>query len=128
MSDLEKQVKRIQDKVQQLLKQQQLLSKENEELKNELIAFKKDAVAQKATIDELKQQASILKMNSVEMDDTDKKEFEKRLNHYIKEIDRCIAMLRPWLQTLGGDRRGAGGAGHRRQKHDRYEQFQSEEI
>ena len=93
MSELEKQVKRIQDKVQQLLKQQQLLSKENEELKNELIAYKKDAVTQKSTIDELKQQASILKMNSVEMDDTDKKEFERRLNHYIKEIDRCIAML-----------------------------------
>lgn len=93
MSELEKQVKRIQDKVQQLLKQQQLLSKENEELKKELIGYKKDAATQRSTIDELKQQASILKMNSVEMDDTDKKEFERRLNHYIKEIDRCIAML-----------------------------------
>ena len=93
MSELENQVKRIQDKVQQLLKQQQILSKENEELKKELIGYKKDAATQKSTIDELKQQASILKMNSVEMDDTDKKEFERRLNHYIKEIDRCIAML-----------------------------------
>ena len=93
MSELEKQVKRIQDKVQQLLRQQQLLSKENEELKKDLIAFKKDAAIQKSTIDELRQQSSILKMNSVEMNDSDKKEFEKRLNHYIKEIDRCIAML-----------------------------------
>jgi Skp family chaperone for outer membrane proteins len=93
MSELEKQVKRIQDKLQQLLKQQQLLSKENDELKKELSAYKKDTITQKSAIDELKQQASILKMNSVEMNDTDKKEFEKRLNHYIKEIDRCIAML-----------------------------------
>jgi chromosome segregation ATPase len=93
MSELEKQVKRIQEKVQQLLKQQQLLSKENDELKAELNAFKKDTATQKSTIDQLKQQASILKMNSVEMNDADKKEFEKRLNHYIKEIDRCIAML-----------------------------------
>jgi len=93
MSELEKQVKRIQDKVQQLLKQQQLLSKENDELKKELSAHKKDAATQKSTIDELRQQSSILKMNSVEMNDSDKKEFEKRLNHYIKEIDRCIAML-----------------------------------
>ena len=93
MSELEKQVKRIQDRVQQLLKQQLLLSKENEELKKELIAFKKDATTQKSTIDELRQQSSILKMNSVEMNDSDKKEFEKRLNHYIKEIDRCIALL-----------------------------------
>jgi archaellum component FlaC len=93
MKELEQQIKRIQDKLQRLLKQQQLLLKENDELKKELNAFKKDTATQKSTIDELKQQASILKMNSVEMNDSDKKEFEKRLNHYIKEIDRCIAML-----------------------------------
>jgi hypothetical protein len=27
------------------------------------------------------------------MNETDKKELEKRLNHYIKEVDRCIVML-----------------------------------
>jgi hypothetical protein len=27
------------------------------------------------------------------MSEADKKEFEKRINGYIKEIDRCIALL-----------------------------------
>jgi hypothetical protein len=27
------------------------------------------------------------------MSETDKKEFEKKINSYVKEIDRCIAML-----------------------------------
>ena len=27
------------------------------------------------------------------MSEADKKEFEKRINSYLKEIDRCIAML-----------------------------------
>jgi hypothetical protein len=27
------------------------------------------------------------------MNETEKKEFEKRINSYLKEIDRCIAML-----------------------------------
>ena len=27
------------------------------------------------------------------MDELEKKQFEKRINGYIKEIDRCIAML-----------------------------------
>ena len=29
----------------------------------------------------------------IEMGEADKKEFEKRINAYVKEIDRCIAML-----------------------------------
>jgi predicted nucleic acid-binding Zn-ribbon protein len=93
MAELEQQIKRIQDKLQQLLKSQNALQKENEELKNELSGLKKDALTSQSTIDELKQQAHLLKMNAADMNATDKREFEKRLNLYIKEIDRCIAML-----------------------------------
>jgi hypothetical protein len=31
--------------------------------------------------------------NGAEMDQEEKKQFEKRINGYVKEIDRCIAML-----------------------------------
>lgn len=93
MAELDIQIKRINDKLQQLLKQQTLLQKENADLKKELEASKKETLVHHANIDELKQQVSILKMNTVEMNENDKKEFEKRLNLYIKEIDRCIALL-----------------------------------
>jgi chromosome segregation ATPase len=93
MTELENQIKRIQDKLQRLLKQQQVLSRENEELKEQLSVYKNESVDNRNTIDELKQQVSILKVNAAEMTDIDKREFEKRLNYYIKEIDRCIAML-----------------------------------
>jgi septal ring factor EnvC (AmiA/AmiB activator) len=93
MLQLEDQIKRIQDKLQRLLKQQQVLSRENEELKEQLSVYKNESVDNRNTIDELKQQVSILKVNAAEMTDIDKREFEKRLNYYIKEIDRCIAML-----------------------------------
>jgi chromosome segregation ATPase len=93
MAELDIQIKRINDKLQQLLKQQALLQKENADLKKELEASKKDTAIHHSYIDELKQQVSILKMNTVQMNETDKKEFEKRLNLYIKEIDRCIALL-----------------------------------
>lgn len=89
----EQQLKRIQDKLQQLLKQHAAVQKENAALKQELrVAGKKISDSQQ-TIDELKQQTSILKVNADLMSDADKKEFEKRLSHYIKEIDRCIALL-----------------------------------
>jgi hypothetical protein len=44
-------------------------------------------------LDELRQQVSILKLNAGGMNDRDKKEIEKKINSYLKEIDRCIALL-----------------------------------
>ena len=93
MSTTEQHLKQIQDKLQQLLKQYAAVQKENVKLKEELELVKEKTSAQQKNIDELKQQAGILKINAGEMNDADKKEFEKRITNYVKEIDRCIAML-----------------------------------
>jgi len=93
MTDLEKQLKRIQDKLQLLLKQQALLQKENQRLQIELENCKATALLNQEVTDNLKQQVEILKISSGNWDESDKKEFEKRINNYIKEIDRCIAFL-----------------------------------
>jgi chromosome segregation ATPase len=93
MSTLEQQVKRIQDKLQQLLKQHAALQKDNKQLSIELKEARQKITDQQKNTEELKQQVSILKMNAGEMSATDKKEFERRINAYVKEIDRCIALL-----------------------------------
>jgi len=93
MNNAEAQLKRIQDKLQQLLKQHTALQKENALLKEKLQEAQSSLGAYQKSSDDLKQQVGILKAASGEMNDTDKKEFEKRLNAYIKEIDRCIALL-----------------------------------
>ncbi len=93
MSNTEQHLKRIQDKLQQLLKQYSTVQKENNKLKEQLVSANQKTTAQQKNMDELKQQVSILKLNAGEMSETDKKEFEKRINSYVKEIDRCIALL-----------------------------------
>ena len=93
MSNTEQHLKRIQDKLQQLLKQYTAVQKENNKLKKELVSANQKTTAQQKSMDELKQQVSVLKLNAGEMSETDKKEFEKRINTYVKEIDRCIALL-----------------------------------
>lgn len=93
MSLGEEQLKRIQEKLQQVLKQQSALQKENQSLKDELDSTKKQSVQHHENIDRLKQQVEVLKMGSGEMNTTEKKLLEKRINTYLKEIDRCIAML-----------------------------------
>ncbi|OSZ80756.1 hypothetical protein CAP36_05790 [Chitinophagaceae bacterium IBVUCB2] len=93
MSTAEQQLKRIQDKLQQLLKQYSAVQKENIKLNEEIESLKQKILTQQKNTDELKQQVSVLKLNAGEMGEVDKKEFEKRINAYVKEIDRCIAML-----------------------------------
>ncbi|MBD0368004.1 MAG: hypothetical protein ICV53_18105, partial [Flavisolibacter sp.] len=44
-------------------------------------------------VTELHQQIAILKMAAGEMDTKDKKDFEKQINQYIRDIDKCIAHL-----------------------------------
>ena len=93
MSDLEIQLKRIREKLQQLLKQQMFLQKENQRLKDELEKCNRQTAVHQQTIENLKQQVEVLKISSGDWDENDKKEFEKRINGYIKEIDRCITLL-----------------------------------
>lgn len=93
MSNQEQQIKRIHDKLQQLLKQHAALQKENSRLKTDLAAATEKISAQQKNAEDLKQQVSILKVSSGNMSEADKKEFEKRINGYLKEIDRCISLL-----------------------------------
>lgn len=81
------------DKLQQLLRQYNRLQKEAEELKEKLKESKKREAAMQNKADELQQQVSILKLAAGEMTEKDKKVFERRLNKYIREIDKTIAYL-----------------------------------
>ena len=93
MSEVENQLKRIQDKLQQVLKDYAALQKENLRLKEELDKNRTQSFANQQNIADLKQQVDVLKITSGDWEEGDKKEFEKRINSYIKEIDRCIALL-----------------------------------
>jgi hypothetical protein len=93
MSVLEENIKRINSKLQQLLRQHQLLQKENEQLKTTIAAFKIRQENDSILITQLEQQAGILKSAAGKMNETDKKLFEKHINQYIREIDKCIGLL-----------------------------------
>jgi hypothetical protein len=69
------------------------VQKENQSLKDELSLLKNQTEEYHSASEKLKQQVEILKYTNGEMDEGEKKQFEKRINGYLKEIDRCIAML-----------------------------------
>lgn len=93
MSSTDQYLKVIQEKLQLLLRQYTALQKENLQLKEELSEARMQAKTQQENTDQLKQQVELLKFTNTEMSTEDKKQFEKRINGYLKEIDRCIAML-----------------------------------
>ena len=83
----------LNEKLQQLLKQYHRLQKENERLKEELQQLKSKESEGYRQIEELQQQMGILKLAAGEMNDRDKREFEKKINQYVREIDKCISFL-----------------------------------
>ncbi|MEO6963109.1 MAG: hypothetical protein ABIY90_14125 [Puia sp.] len=93
MTHPEIQLKRVYEKFQQLVKLHQGLQKENEKLKADFknMSMRCDALSQEA--DKFRQQTEILKLSGSDMDEKEKKDLEKRLNQYVREIDRCIALL-----------------------------------
>jgi hypothetical protein len=93
MAELEANIKRVNNKLQQLLKQYQFLQKENERKNREIAALNEANQNQSKQVEELQQRVMILKSAAGEMNPADKKEFEKHINQYLKEIDKCIGLL-----------------------------------
>jgi len=93
MNPLEQHIQRINEKLQQLLKQYRASQKETEKLKKELADIKSLQNEKIRQMEELEQKVAILKTATNNLNEADKKDLEKRLNQYIREIDRCIAML-----------------------------------
>ena len=93
MSELESNIKRVNDKLSRLLKQYQQLQKDNERQSRLIKELQEIKEKHTQTIAELQEQAGILKASTGQMNPADKKSFEKHINQYIKEIDKCIGLL-----------------------------------
>ena len=93
MSELEDHIKRVNNKIQQLLKQYQSLQKVNAQLTEELNSLKELRENDLFKIAQLQQQVGILKSAAGQMTESEKKAFEKIINQYIRELDKCIGLL-----------------------------------
>jgi hypothetical protein len=90
---VDQQLNTVQEKLQLLLKQHNRLKRENEQLRQLLQEQKEQQGLSLQLIEQLEQQVTILKYATTEMNEADKKEFERKINLFLKEIDKCIAFL-----------------------------------
>lgn len=98
---LEQSIQRIEDKLQLLVKKLQQVQGENVLLREQLQTLEETINAQQGIIDGMENKLHLAKMAVAtqgapatrEEDDEFKKEMRSRINDYIREIDRCIALL-----------------------------------
>jgi len=98
---LEQYIQRIEDKLQLLLRKLQQVQGENALLKEQIRLNEEELGAQNEAIETLSNKLQMTKIAGntqgspagKEDDEEFKKEMRNKINDYIREIDRCIALL-----------------------------------
>lgn len=86
---------RLETRVRQLIMQQQQLLDEQEKLRRQLDLKDDEILDLQIQNEELKQQYSHLKMAKyIDMADNDVKDIRGRIRTMVRDIDRCISMLK----------------------------------
>jgi chromosome segregation ATPase len=93
LAEINDHIKNVNSKLQMLLKQYQALQHENDQLNRMVADFSVKDKTQKETIAAMKQEQLLLKASIDKMDEVEKNELEKKINGYIKNIDKCISLL-----------------------------------
>ncbi|NIG53044.1 hypothetical protein [Chitinophaga sp. Cy-1792] len=98
---LEQYIQRIEEKLHLLLKKMQQVQAENVSLREELNTRQQQIQEQQGMIQGLEEKLQMVKIAATtqgthslaEDDEAFRKEIKGKINDYIKEIDRCIALL-----------------------------------
>jgi chromosome segregation ATPase len=93
MSETHEHIERIQQKLHLLLRQWNALRREFDKLQKENALLRQQAAGYQETISQLNRQVEVMQVTASTLTESDKKAMEKKINSYIREIDRCIALL-----------------------------------
>ena len=93
MSQLETHINRINNKLQEVLKNYDALKKQHVQQVEIIQVLTAEKKAHEQKIRLLEEQQYLLKSMAGKLDEKEKKSFELALGKYIREIDKCIAML-----------------------------------
>ena len=93
MEPVTEHIKRINAKLQELLKKHTMLLKESEQQQAAIKKLQEENLLKENKIGLLEQQQHILKSAAGKMNEPDRKEFEQVISKYIREIDKCINLL-----------------------------------
>lgn len=92
-STLENHIKILNNNIQALIKNHSLLQNENEEMKKIVKQSLDKEKKMNDIVENMQQKLLILQASVGRMDEEEKKQFEKKIDQYVKDIDKCITIL-----------------------------------
>jgi len=93
MEAMQDQIQRIEDKLLQLLKEYNNAQKEIQRLQKENSRLVEQLQDQTNQATQLHQKVDALKFTGSNLEESAKKDLEKRINSYLKDIDKCLELL-----------------------------------
>lgn len=93
MSELEQPIKNIEQKLKEVTKRYSVLRKENLRLQTEAQRLSDTIAEKEEELQRLRHQSDVLKSGIQGWHPDQRKLFVKRIDMYLKEIDKCIALL-----------------------------------
>lgn len=94
-SEEEKTIKTLETRTRQLILKFQQIKEENEELQSELVTKAKELQEVKQKNQQLEANYADLKMaKMLEIGDTDLGAAKQRINRLVRDVDKCIALLK----------------------------------
>jgi chromosome segregation ATPase len=93
MPDYQTQIVRIANKIKLLLKHQEQLRRENERLKSSVSAKEQEITSLKESLSHKDEKLAVLEAASGKMDGKARQDFEKKINQYLRDLDKVIVHL-----------------------------------
>jgi len=92
MNEMDEQIQRIEDKVLLLTKEYNLARKEIQRLQKENSRLNELVQLHNSQAEKFNQKAPV-KVSTNALTPAEKKEIEKKIDDYLKDIDKCLALL-----------------------------------
>lgn len=90
---INEQLEQFYKKLQQIMQQHTQLQKENKQLRQKLTHTQQKNETLTTQILTVQQKLDALQIINNQLDEADKKDIEKRINQYIKDIEKCIEAM-----------------------------------
>lgn|GEM_PF-1661211 len=93
MADLSNHINQLKNQLQLLLKKHTTIVSENLQLNKIVNDLNQKVASHKIQVEKLQQEQLILKASLDTMDEAEKKNLEKKINGYIRNIEKSISLL-----------------------------------
>ncbi len=93
MTDINQHINHLHEKLQLLIREYKQVQKVNKKLQKEIALLQSNQLAKNQQVEQLEQKVTAVQITGGHWDDSQKQALQKKIDTYLKEIDKCLALL-----------------------------------